>query len=1646
MDSGLYDPPLASSSLRSTRRGRSASFSASASAQPPLFSRASSTLNRRPSLSSLPPYSSAGGGGAGNLSDDEFQEQPLVDLGHSMDFPPNDPVRKSASAMRGRSLSMSSVQDPADAAADRKLQRDGRQSKASLLEEKPGLKMSGDMENFMAQLYDLTHSIDALENDVDEILSLRNKIVTLDPKVDVGQVSLRADLDSLSSLTTQTGKTIVNIETWLLQLHKWSKDVRKLVKSGQAGETMQEVGEIKFHLASAKVDFADAMERIREGAYKEQERRERTRIWMARHIRSREPEIEDRDVKGLLKAAELGAADGVAESHVTSYAGLWALQNPFTELAELTNGMRFLHDDLDRDIVDTVTGKKAKKRTIYLNGDPSSKKSKKSSSSKKSKSKSSNKPQISPGPPAQWFGSRYGFISTLRPNRSNPGSGEAAEFERKFRYIQGEQYAAEKDLEYGYARQAQLDRVNRRKKLVIALLLVIIAALILFVVLATMNVPEQKFLVNGNNNGTPSATESLPTNAAPISSDPWAVSAPTSSSTGGTTFTSTATSSGSSSSSSSSSSAATSTSQTSDSSTASTTGQSSSKSDSSASSSSASTATFNNGMNTGVNQQTNGAVPTAQATQTTGALKSAGRPSSSSMSSPSPSPSPLPSQTRQAQQLLLASFPLIALGVVGIGFATFLLSLGRVNRAHVNLWTSLGSAFLAGLFELINVLQTDPENPLRLFQLLPGLVIIDGIALGFFVNMKLFFLFRRVRQPGLYDPPTSNYPLPVSRDELILAAPARQEYGVVPPAVRRFVRPALWIAILSTGFVESTWRIGIRRDLNGFKKVYLASNAMQLILQVVFLLTVLVSAIRSRGRPRLYVFLSYLPFFSAILLGYIFLLETSLLDYKRPYRDSFSFERISTRSSTPPDGAADKEAPSGPPALSRSPLDRAALAAAEPFSALGALRSDRSGSRSRSESETTLASSAASTGTGPVLRRSSNLPSWLPVLRAAPAVEALPGEYAQERLSLTATAARPGWATAAAAADDKSMDASLLFVQAATEQQPIRIPQTSRTVETALPTTGDLSVYRFPESVGASGRTSEVQQGVAKSGNAEAEEEGKVVFPHSASLTTNSSTPSSSSEQARRARPVLTINTALSAPPSSSSNRTNRTSKPLPPVPPPAAEPQGPSSPPVLDTTSSTTTLRTLLPRFLPSALPHPTRPLDLPKPRPPPLPRNDSDTLPYLAQPAAGASFSAAAAANPRRSEPVSIASTARSSSATLGLGVGFEGGTGDAIDRFPYPPPTALIRTSSGRTGTTVSLGRVRTREGSEFDIVSPAGGGGGAGGGGRRMGFVAAAATAAAAGEEREEGGRRRSCNRLPVQESAGTGTGVDITSLIVGNDDADELQERLSGDSGSGSGSTPEGRESPVAGAGPLSGEWPGTPTPSSPRLPLYPPPRGLPSHPALSLPLPHRPTRIPPPRPWPPSGPTPAPPLFPRHPRNVSTASSSGTYVPSPPPSDGFYPPAPASGSRRPSAVSLAAARIRAEGESLLPRAVPAGAGGSDGSSGGGGRMRRFVFPAPGRRGEGGGGGGGGRERIVVSPERPFERPRRVPEVVGERFSPQKEEQASEGGAKGEASVDGEGEGEGGGEEGEVQEVVGVAVSREKAVVSPSGSSARWSAQ
>lgn len=75
----------------------------------------------------------------------------------------------------------------------------------------------------------------------------------LDPKVDIGSVSFRTDLDSLAGLTTDTGRAVVHLEAWLVELHYRAKQMRANVRKGSANFTGEEMGELKFQVASAKL-------------------------------------------------------------------------------------------------------------------------------------------------------------------------------------------------------------------------------------------------------------------------------------------------------------------------------------------------------------------------------------------------------------------------------------------------------------------------------------------------------------------------------------------------------------------------------------------------------------------------------------------------------------------------------------------------------------------------------------------------------------------------------------------------------------------------------------------------------------------------------------------------------------------------------------------------------------------------------------------------------------------------------------------------------------------------------------------------------------------------------------------------------------------------------------------------------------------------------------------------------------------------------------------------------------------------------------------------------------------------------------------------------------------------------------------------
>ncbi|KAM0753688.1 hypothetical protein T439DRAFT_332249 [Meredithblackwellia eburnea MCA 4105] len=456
-----YDPPIRKRSASLPRRSNSFASQGAASSIPPSYQddpRRSSSLSLAQSTALPPSYhDDTDSSTEGTITDSDNER-----VGESR------PNTFSRVPPRDEEADLIGLQDPKDAAMDLKTQRPGRMSKGW---EEQGVSHSDDMEQFLAQLYDLTHAIDALDNDIDQIKALRKKIASIDPQEDIGSVSIKSDLDAQSHLVTDTGRAILSLETWLTALVNRNKALRALVKSGEAKFRPEEIGEVKFQLASAKLDFADGMERIREYAWKEQEKRMRTRMKIARHIRANEPMIPDKDVKALLKAAELGAAEGIEQNDVTSYAGLWALHNPFTELAELTSGMKFLHDNLDSEIVDQIVPKLPGKKT-----------------------KKSNSPEIRPNPrddPPSFGGSRLSYFSRVI-NHGND----------RMKALEQEVDGAEKNVQYGFAEQQRLERSIRRKKLIVALLLSIIVGLILLVVLAMATVPDDDLSSDASNTTT----------------------------------------------------------------------------------------------------------------------------------------------------------------------------------------------------------------------------------------------------------------------------------------------------------------------------------------------------------------------------------------------------------------------------------------------------------------------------------------------------------------------------------------------------------------------------------------------------------------------------------------------------------------------------------------------------------------------------------------------------------------------------------------------------------------------------------------------------------------------------------------------------------------------------------------------------------------------------------------------------------------------------------------------------------------------------------------------------------------------------------------------------------------------------------------
>jgi len=245
--------------------------------------------------------------------------------------------------------------------------------------------------------------------------------------------------------------------------------------------------------------------------------------------------------------------------------------------------------------------------------------------------------------------------------------------------------------------------------------------------------------------------------------------------------------------------------------------------------------------------------------------------------------------------VVLAALPLISLGLSGLTVAVFQLALAKVNRTFIDLFIATGLAFLGGLFQLFNVLATEAAGR----QLMsPGLLRLQGVALGFFVGFKFWFLYRRTQQPALDERlrlarVASTGALVVPAVEADAAARAERlpirtgdsqgsggrrmslpDEGEIPGSrlvlvhsgsYARFgafgdvLKVFVYLFIFLVTFVDVTWRVGFVQDVPKFRAVYSLSNALQIALLVFFAAKVAQSTLALEARPRTASFVRIAP-------------------------------------------------------------------------------------------------------------------------------------------------------------------------------------------------------------------------------------------------------------------------------------------------------------------------------------------------------------------------------------------------------------------------------------------------------------------------------------------------------------------------------------------------------------------------------------------------------------------------------------------------------------------------------------------------------------------------------------------------------------------------------------------------------------------
>ncbi|SCZ90948.1 BZ3500_MvSof-1268-A1-R1_Chr1-3g02411 [Microbotryum saponariae] len=225
-------------------------------------------------------------------------------------------------------------------------------------------------------------------------------------------------------------------------------------------------------------------------------------------------------------------------------------------------------------------------------------------------------------------------------------------------------------------------------------------------------------------------------------------------------------------------------------------------------------------------------------------------------------------------QRVLATFPLLAIGIVASFHASTQCIIGGTNRFWVLLHLASGFSFAAGLFELGNLSEFvgSNENPTSTAELSNpsrGFGVAAALAHAFALLFLLSYLHRRLSLATINESKivvgASNFLPWTSTDQEthLVAITSWESFGWIGEALKM----GLWGLIAVVGVLEAVWGVGSIRGFSRFRPLHVANQALQLIITLALLAKIVVSICMLDMQRRTSSLLGYGCISLALLLG-----------------------------------------------------------------------------------------------------------------------------------------------------------------------------------------------------------------------------------------------------------------------------------------------------------------------------------------------------------------------------------------------------------------------------------------------------------------------------------------------------------------------------------------------------------------------------------------------------------------------------------------------------------------------------------------------------------------------------------------------------------------------------------------------------------